>query len=316
MTTYKITRNIVWMIVFPLILIACKEGESSARNVEEDGRRLKILATTTIVADIVKEIGGDQVDVSVLLPVGTDPHSYQPTPQDLARAVEAELIFINGAGLEGYIQPMLENTTGVERIIDVSNGIFLITIDSVLENAEEAHDFGGDPHTWTDPNNVKIWVENISRALMEADALHADYYQENAKTYTQALESLDNWVSEQVRVIPPERRKLLFDHHVFGYYAKRYGFDVIGAIIPSFSTLAEPSAQELAEIEQIIRSLGVPAIFVGSTVNANIADQITQDTGVKIIRVYTGSLSEETGEASSYLEYIRYNTQAIIEALK
>ncbi|HIE57944.1 MAG TPA: zinc ABC transporter substrate-binding protein, partial [Anaerolineales bacterium] len=127
---------------------------------------------------------------------------------------------------------------------------------------------------------------------------------------------LDTWIRQQVANIPPENRKLVTDHVLFGYFADEYGFKQIGALIPGYSTLAEPSAQELAAIEDAIREYNVPAVFVGNTVNPALGGQVAEDTGIKLVTIYTGSLSDENGDAPTYLDYIRYNVTAFVNALK
>jgi ABC-type Zn uptake system ZnuABC Zn-binding protein ZnuA len=185
------------------------------------------------------------------------------------------------------------------------------------EHEGEDHDHEGiDPHTWIDPNNVTVWVHNIEHKLSEADPGNAQAYAANAEAYEAELETLDAWIKEQVAQIPEENRKLVTDHTLFGYFADEYGFEQVGALIPSFSTLAEPTAQELAAIEDAISELNVKAIFVGNTVNPALAERVAEDAGTLLVFVYTGSLSEPNGEAPTYLEYMRYNTNAFVDALK
>jgi ABC-type Zn uptake system ZnuABC Zn-binding protein ZnuA len=173
-----------------------------------------------------------------------------------------------------------------------------------------------DPHVWFDPQRVLVWVDNIERALSEADPGRRDLFAANAAAYREQLRDLDAWVAQQVAQVPPERRKLVTDHDVLGYFAERYGFEQVGTVIPGLSTLAEPSAQEMAELEQTVQRLGVPAVFVGSTVSPALADRLAQDTGVKVVHLYTGSLSEPGGPADSYLALMRYDVTAIVGALR
>ena len=186
---------------------------------------------------------------------------------------------------------------------------------TLLEDAGNQH-LGVDPHAWVDPNNVIQWVKTIEQQLSSTDPKNAASYQANAENYRTELQNLDAWIREQVAQIPPENRKLVTDHTLFGYFADEYGFEQVGALIPGYSTLAEPSAQELAAMEGSIASLDVHAIFVGNTVNPALAERVAADTGTQLIYVYTGSLSEPGGEADSYLAYMRYNTTAFVKALK
>jgi ABC-type Zn uptake system ZnuABC Zn-binding protein ZnuA len=185
------------------------------------------------------------------------------------------------------------------------------------EHEGDEHDHEGiDPHTWTDPNNVIVWVYNIEHELSEADPENVKAYAANAESYEAELETLDSWIREQVAQIPDENRKLVTDHTLFSYFVGEYGFEQIGTLIPGYSTLAEPTAQELAAIEDAINELDVKAVFVGNTVNPALAERVAEDTGTKLIFVYTGSLTEPDGEAPTYLEYMRYNTNAFVDALK
>lgn len=286
------------------------------------GDRLKVLATTTIVGDVVKQVGGEEIDLDVLLPAGVDEHSFQYTPADVARAAQADLIFLNGAGLEEFMQPLLGNAGSQAELIEVSAGIPLLqplASEHLQEAGSEQHSGAqpaGDPHVWTDPENVKSWVEQIQAALARGDPENAAFYQANAQRYINELDSLDAWIRGQVEQIPPENRRLVSDHQVFTYFAQRYGFEQVGALIPSYSTAAEPSALELAALEDAIRDLGVKAIFLGTTASPRMAERVAADTGVRLVLIYTGSLTESGGAADNYLDYMRYNVQAIVSALQ
>jgi ABC-type Zn uptake system ZnuABC Zn-binding protein ZnuA len=278
------------------------------------------VATTTIVADVVKNVGGSYISLTTLLPVGADPHSFEPTPQDIARVADANLIFLNGAGLETFMDRLLQNSGTQAPVVAVSKGVTLReapTEEAGEHQNEPAHEAAdGDPHTWTDPNNVLIWVDNIAAALSQQDPSHQADYQANAKAYRQQLADLDQWIRQQVAEIPADQRKLVTDHELFGYFADRYGFTQIGTVVPGYSTLAQPSAQDLANLEQAIYSLGVKAIFVGNSVNPSLEERVAADTNTHLVYLYTGSLSGQDGPASTYIDYTRYNVNAIVQALK
>ena len=307
-------KKIMFLLaIFSLMLAACGGANSPAG----DTGKLNVVATTTIVADVVRQVGGDLIDVEILLPEGTDPHSFDPSPQDIAMVADADIIFANGAGLEAFISHLLESAGAEERVVEVSEGITLLDHPKANHDDEDDHaEHKGDPHTWTDPNNVIVWVKNIESALASADPSNAEEYAENAKSYKSELEEIDAWIREEIAKIPLEKRKIVTDHRLLGYYVDEYGLEQVGAIVAGFSAIAEPSAQELAEIEDAISDLGVQAIFVGNTVNANLAERVAEDTGVQIVYFYTGSLSAPDGEAGNYLDYLRYNTRAFVNALK
>lgn len=304
------------LTLFSLLLAGCTPATAPAGS---DGK-LQVVATTTIVGDVVKQIGGDAIDLRVLLPVGADPHSFDPAPADVVTISKADVIFINGAGLEEFMTQLLENANSTAPVIAVSHGIELInqTADEDPAQGEEAgHEHtGGDPHTWTDPNNVMIWVDNIVAELSRLDPAHADLFTANADRYTGQLQTLDAWVRGQVSLIPEANRKIVTDHPAFGYFAQRYGFEQVGAVISSFSTMAEPSAQDIAALEDTIRMLGVKAVFVGRTVSPDLARRVADDTGTQLVPLYTGSLGEAGSTAATYLDFIRANVNAFVQALR
>ncbi len=308
-------RKLLPMLLLGSLLLAACGNTSPA--VSGDG--LKVIASTTIVGDVVAQVGGDLISLTVLFPPGTDPHTFEPRPQDVAALSDAHVVVISGLGLEEPLEPALEaNAQGF--VVHASDGIDVLAFegDEHDEDAQTQDEHGhenGDPHTWTDPNNVIIWTENIAAALAEADPANADAYQANAEAYIASLRDLDAWIRSEVAGIPPERRKLVTDHRAFGYFADEYGFEQVGALVGSFSTNASSSAQEIAALEDVIRAQNVPAVFVGTTVNSALAEQVAQDTGTQIVPVYTGSLTAPGGEADSYLAFMRYNVSAIVEAL-
>jgi len=296
--------SLLVVIPFILLLTSCGGGTPSA-----NGGKVRVLATTSIVGDIVSQVGGDLISLTVLMPVGTDPHDFQPRPQDAAALTETQIIFSNGAGLEGFLQPMLQSSGATSKLVEVSAGITLLTLPGSNQSTS-------DPHTWMDPTNVIIWTQNIAAALSTADPAHAAKYQGNAETYDVLLRGLDAWIRSEVAQIPPQNRLLVADHAVLGYFAAQYGFTQEGTITGSFSSEAAPSARELAALEDRIHQSGVRAIFVSEAVNQTIADQIAADTGIKSVWIYHATLTASDGPAASYLEFMRYNVNAIVEALK
>lgn len=277
----------------------------------EAGERVRVVATTDIVADVVANVGGDRIQLTTLIPTGTDPHAFEPTPQDGVAVSQAHVVFANGAGLERFLEPLLESA-GRPPVVYLSQGIKLLSMQGEAVHAD-AHE--ADPHIWTDPRNVITWTHTIETALKTLDPAGADQYAANAQAYVAALEELDEWIRAQVAPIPPDRRQIVTDHRLFAYFARAYGFTQVGAVVPAYSTAAEPSAQELAELEDAIRKLGVKAILVGNTVNPALAQRVAQDTGVQLVFIYTGSLGQ-AGQADSYIAYMRYNVEAIVAALK
>jgi len=273
--------------------------------------RIPVVATTSILADVVSRVGGDLVSVTALVPPGANEHAYQPSPRDIAAVSDAALVFEVGLGLEEFMATIITNAGTQVEPVTVSEGI---TTREFTGGGDEH--FSADPHVWMDPANVIIWTRNISAALSAYDPAHRDAYDANSAAYITELEALDTWISQQVAKIPPENRRIVTDHMLFGYFAEKYGFTVVGAIIPSYSSGAQPSARELADLEQSIRQFDVKVILVGNTVNPSLASQIADDTGIRLVQFYTGSLSEPDGPAATYLDYMRYNVSTIVGALE
>lgn len=306
-----VRKSIIFISALTLILAAC-----SARGAQDASGKLKVLATTSIVGDVVAQVGGEHISLTVLLPLGADPHTFEPRPQDAAAIADADLVFANGAGLEEFLHPLLESAGAEEELVEVSEGIALLPFEEHNHEGEKHEHEGGDPHTWMDPNNVITWVDNISAALSATDPAHAADYKVNAEAYAASLRDMDAWIRSEVTQVPTQNRGLVSDHAVLGYFAEKYGFEQIGTITGSFSTGASPSAQELAALEDDIHNFGVKAVFVSATVNPALPAQVAQDTGVKLVTLYHASLSAPGGEADSYVKLMRYNVSAIVEALK
>ena len=282
------------------------------------GELLSVVATTSLVADVVGQIGANRIDVTVLMPPGTDPHSFEPTPQDVVAVAGAHVIFVSGAGLEAFLQRLLDSAGEGVPAVPLSHGVELLQARSADEHEDQGgkdHD-GADPHTWFDPTNVIIWAHNVEHALASLDPAGAATYAANAAAYEATLHDLDVWVRGETARIPEGRRKLVTDHASFTYFARRYGFQQTGAVFPGYSTLSEPSAQDIARLEDAIREHQVPAVFVGLTVSSDLAERISADTGTRIVYLYTGSLSEKGGPADTYLALMRYDVAAIVEALQ
>ncbi len=276
--------------------------------------RAKIVCTTTIIGDVVTQIAGEDADVISLMPLNADPHAFEPTPRDAATVHEASLLFVNGAGLETFLAPLLENATA--RTIDLSTDLKLrrLGTDTASGNvAENATDV--DPHVWFDPTNVIAWTAAIADALANVDPEHADAYRARAAAYQTMLQDLDQWIGDQIASIPSAERRMVTDHDAFGYFADRYGIEIVGTVFPGLSTMSEPSAKEVAALESAILKLNVPAIFVGTTVNPSLSQQVAADTGVRIVLLYTGSLSNPDGPASTYVDFMHYDVEQIVKGL-
>ena len=300
----NIYRLIVILTVLALALTAC--GGKAASPSGTAGS--VVLTSTTFLADITRNVAGERVEVESLLPVGADPHSYQPTPQDVTKIVQSKLLIINGAEYEHFLEPLLENAGGEREVIVASAGL------SPEKDPQSEH--GVDPHLWLDPNNVLVYVENIREALTHFDPDGAALYKSNADAYVAQLKDLDIWISEQVSQIPPERRLLVTNHEALGYFADRYGFTVIGAILPGVSSDASASAGQMSALIDQIKASGVPALFLDEVENPALAQQIADETGVKVVEdLHLESLTDGP-PAATYINMMKHNVTRIIEALK
>jgi ABC-type Zn uptake system ZnuABC Zn-binding protein ZnuA len=293
-----------FILVGSLLLSGCKPSQNQTPALP------RVIAVESFLADIARNVCGDRLAVTALMPVDADPHAYQPSPQDAAMIANADVLIINGANLESFLGPVLQNAGGKQLVISASAGL-TARADLTGEHPE------GDPHFWLDPNNVIKYVEAIRDGLLAADPAGEPVYTANAQKYIGKLQNLDTWIKSQVKTVPEKRRLLVTNHETFGYFAERYGFSVVGAIVPSVTSGAAPSAQELAGLIKLINSSGAPAIFLEAGTNPQLADQISVETGVKVVlNLYTHSLSTPDGPASTYIDMMKYDVTAIVEALK
>jgi len=293
---------------FLLLLIILSACGGAPQNAEKSN----VIASTTFLADITQNIAGDRLIVQPLLPVSADPHSYQPTPQDLVKINHSKLLVINGLEYEHFLEPLLENAGGERSVITASDGLEPRT----MEDEENAGHMVSDPHMWLDSSRVITYVENIRAGLAEYDPEGAETYQANAAQYTQKLIDLDIWIKEQVAQIPPERRLLVTNHEALGYFSERYGFTVIGTVLPSVSSDASVSARQLATLVDEIKGSGASAIFLDASENPNIAQQIADETEIIVITdLHLESLTEG-GPAATYVDMMQHNVMQIVSALR
>ena len=281
-----------------LILSACTP--QSKTEVPGEGE-LRVVVVNSTLADIAQNIAGERLEIEVLVPADADPHTFQPTPQDVAKIAESQMLIANGAGLEEWLQEVIDNAGGERLVVEAAQGL---PINEVRPD---------DPHFWLDPNYVVHYANQIRDGFTELDPHGASVYASNTSNYIAQLEELDVWISDQVEALSPEQRLLVTNHESFGYFADRYGFVIIGTVVPSVSTGSSPTAQQMVQLIEAIKATNTSAIFLETGSNPELAEQVAREAGVNlIVDLRTQPLLPQEG----YIEMMKYNTQAIVEALR
>lgn len=315
----RVTASLGLLLLLPLLFAGCQLPGSNSPAPAARGAP-KVLAVESFLADIAQNVAGDRLQVATLMPLGLDPHAYEPAPQDVARVADANVLITNGSGFEEWLSKVLDNAGGQRLVVEASAGLTSRQPGSgeeAMHAVEGEHGHAIDPHFWLDPTKVAHYVENIRDGLSQADPAGAATYAANAEAYRAQLDELDVWIRQQIDQIPEARRQLVTNHESFGYYADRYGLRVVGAVVSSSSSSAAPSAQQLAQLTDLIRSSEAPAIFLETGASPQLAQQLHDETGIKVVTgLYTHSVTPPGGEAPTYIAMMRYNTQAIVDALK
>ncbi len=337
----RILKTILLFSLLFYLLAGCASSMAPPMPEKSAGSPLKVVAAETFLADIAQNVAGERLQVEPLMPIGVDPHGFEPTPPEVARVADSNVLIVNGAGFEEFLDELLQNAGGERLVIEAAAGLVkrspqegeamehadeegdehAAESDSAhaveAERKEEHHHHDGDPHFWFDPTLVIKYVENIRVGLSKADPDGAAVYAANADKYIAQLRELDQWIAEHVKQVPQERRLLVTNHESLGYFADRYGFKVVGTIVPNVSPTSSPSAGQLAELVTHIKATGAPAIFLETGTNPQLANQIAKETGIKVeTNLYSHSITEPGGAAPTYIDMMRYNTRAIVEALK
>lgn len=278
----------------------------AGKSQQTDETKKTALSTINIINDFVRNVAGDKISAVSLLPVGSDPHVYEPVPRDVKRIIDSDLIFYNGFHLEKWLEELLENAGGSRPSYQVTKG---------LEPRKNARS-DPDPHLWMDPVYAVKYVENIRDVLAEFDPQNADYYKTNAQNYIKQLNELDLWIKTRMQEIPAENRKLVTTHDAYAYFGERYGMQVVGSIW-GITTEDEPSAQEIANLVDGIKAEKVPAVFVETTINPKLMERVAKDADVKVGKpLYGDSLGLPGSGADTYIGMMKTNVGNIVEALK
>lgn len=276
-----------------VLLIACQEEEKV-----EDGEtpRVNVVVSLAIFADFARQVGGDRVDVSTLVPAGADPHTYEPGPSRVVKLTKADLVIVNGLGLEAALEDVVEENTSSSAIL--------------VELAEGLPVIDKNPHLWLDVLNAIAYVEHIRDALAEIDPAGADTYRANADGYLAELRILDEEVAAAIDSIPPERRKLVTFHDAFPYLARRYGLEVVAVVVASPGK--EPSAKDVANLVDAIAAEDVPAVFKEPQLNARILELAADDAGVEVCTLHSAALDKKV---NTYVKLMRFNAKELTRCL-
>jgi ABC-type Zn uptake system ZnuABC Zn-binding protein ZnuA len=289
------------------LLSACGTAATPAT---QPGAKLNVVTTTTQIRSMAESVAGDLAAVRSIIPPGADAHEFEPRPSDVQAIGESALVLKNGIGLDDWVDKIIENAGGSRPLVKATEGIPLREV-----SGEEPG--GEDPHVWLSAANAITMTLNIRDALAKVDPANASTYEANAGAYLDKLRELDKYIFEQVATVPPAQRKMVTNHDAFGYYIERYGLTFVGSIIPSMTTEAQPSAQDVAELIRKIKAENIKAIFLESSINPSLAQQIARDAGAKVVdTLYGDSLGEPGTPGADYIGMMRYNTDTIVSALK
>ncbi|MEX1254263.1 MAG: metal ABC transporter substrate-binding protein [Dehalococcoidia bacterium] len=272
--------------------LACDDDEPA------DESNVQVVTSLEIFADMARNVGGDSVQVDALLPPGADPHTYELAPNSVADVARADVVFINGLGLEESIEDVVRNNA--DEVVELSEGLRVV----------EGEDEEGNPHLWLDVTNAMAYVERIRDTLVEVDPDGAGEYEANAEAYLAELGKLDADMEAAVQAIPAENRKLVTFHDAYPYLAERYGLEVVGVAVPSPGQ--EPNAQDIAALTETLESQGVPAAFKEPQFNAEVLELAADDAGVRVLDLLSDAFIEDV---DSYTELMRYNMRQLEEGL-
>ncbi len=265
-----------------------------------------VASTASMIWDMAKNIGGDHFDHQMIVPIGGDPHIYEPTPSDARLVANADLILKNGLTFEGWINSLIENSGTKAAVVTVTEGVPALTSLTYKD--------ASDPHAWMDARKGEFYLRNIRDALIELSPEHKEDITKNYEKYSRELSNLDEYIENEIKKIPEAQRILITSHDAFQYYGRRYGLKL--QAIQGVSTDAEVQTADILRVNKVIRESGVPAVFVESTINPKMLNRIAKDNDIVVGgSLFSDSIGDEKSAAPSYLEMLRYNTNTIVAAL-
>ena len=316
------------ILALSIVLIACTGGSAEAGCPEIDGREINVVATTPMIGEFVSQVGGDNINLTVLMPAEADPHTYDPAPQDAGAIADADLVFYTGLKYEpAALVKLLENSAcSAEVLAEVGENVFPIEFkegghddhhddhDEEGHDEHAGHDHGAyDPHFWFDPNRVAYAAEYIESKLVEFDPSNASEYEAAGKAYVTELKGLVGQVSELISTIPSQNRKLITTHESLGYLEAKFGLEVLSTIIPSIDSANEISPSQLIGVIDVIEDNNIKVIFIESEAPSVYAETIVAETGIKAVE---GLWVETLKEGQSYPEFLFDAVELIVENLR
>ena len=302
-TTTRTTRAAAMLAVVALAAAGCGSDDPSGTAGDDGADRPTVVVTTNILGDVVDAATDGVVDVQVIMPIGSEPHDFAPSARQAEAMENADLLVTNGAGFEAGMTGVIDN------VADGGTPVFAF--------ADEVEIVEGDPHFWTDPSLIDAGLDALELRLAEVAGIDADTLAANVDAYRAELVELQDSIEQTVAAIPEQQRVLVTNHEVFNYYAARFGFEVVGAVIPSLSTDAEPSAAGLEALADTIRAEGVTVIFGETTQSTQVAEALAAEVGdeVEIVELFSESLGDDDSGAETYLAMMTTNTELITAAL-
>ena len=268
--------------------------------------KIKVVSSASIFQDMAMNIGGDKIEAFTIVPIGGDPHLYEPKPSDAQLVKSADIILVNGLTFEGWINKLIKNSGSAAKVYTITEGVNVLKSDKYKNAA--------DPHAWMDASNGLKYIENIKDALIATDPKNTDYYNENYKKYRVEISNLDEYIAREIKKIPEEKRMLVTSHDAFAYYGRRYGVRLNA--LKGISTEAETQTKDMVRVSNAIRESQVPAIFIESTINPQVIQQIARDNNVQIGgELFADSIGAEDSEGPTYLTMLKHNTDVIVKAL-
>lgn len=299
--------NKIFYVLLAVIFTLAIPGCGSKENSKTKNGKIVAVSSITIISDVVRNIGGDKVETRSICGVGIDPHTYKAKPNDPRVVSESDIVFINGFALEHWIEEMVRNAGGNKKVVTVTAGITPMT--------DEKGYGDPDPHAWFNVQYVKTYAVNIEKALSELDKPNEAYYKQNLESYLKKLDSLDGWIKSEIQKIPPKKRLLITSHDAFRYFGLAYGLEVKG--LQGISTEAKAQTEDIKKLVDMIKERGLNAVFIETSVNPKLLEEISKETGAKIGgTLYSDSVGDEGTFEGTYIGAVTHNVNAVVNALK